>query len=61
MLPLDVTTAFDCWIQAGNGEKLRCSQAELTQTIKAAVDMFASISCRYPEIEGGSRICDAII
>ena len=46
-------TAFDCRIQAGNRGKLRCSQAELTQTIKAAVDMFASISCQYPEIEGG--------
>ena len=46
-------TAFDCRILAGNGGKLRCSQAELTPTIKAAVDMFSSISCRYPEIEGG--------
>ena len=48
------STAFDCRIQAGNGGKLRCSPAELTQTIRAAVDMFASISCQYPEIEGGS-------
>ena len=45
-------TAFDFRIQAGNGGKLSCSQAELTQTIKAAVDMFASISCQYPEIRG---------
>ena len=50
----DRCTAFDCRIQAGNGGKLSCSQAELTQTIKAAVDMFASISCQYPEIEGGT-------
>ena len=47
-------TGFDCRIPAGNGGKLRCSQAELTQTIKAAVDMFASIFCRYPKIEGGT-------
>ena len=46
-------SAFDCRIQAGNRGKLRCNQAELTQTIKAAVDMFSSISCWYPEIEGG--------
>ena len=51
-------TAFDCRIQAGNGGKLSCSQAELTQTIKAAVDMFASISCQYPEIEGGMALND---
>ena len=50
---LSSCTAFDCRILAGNGGKLRCSQAELTPTIKAAVDMFSSISCRYPEIEGG--------
>ena len=49
-------TAFDCRIQAGNGGKLSCSQAELTQTIKAAVDMFSSISCQYPEIEGGKDV-----
>ena len=49
-----LSTTFDCRIQAGNGGKLRCSQAKLTQTIKAAVDMFASISCQYPEIEGGT-------
>ena len=47
-------TAFDCRIQARNGIKLRCSQAELTHAIKAAVGMFSSISCRYPEIEGGT-------
>ena len=47
------STAFDCRIQTGNGGKLRCSQAELTKAIKAAVDMFSSISCWYPEIEGG--------
>ena len=50
-------TSFDRRIPAGNGGKLRCSQAELIQAIKASVDMFPSISRWCPAIEGGKNGC----